>query len=167
MIFVVKTGSLARIKEIVLATCTATNREHDVAILRTLKRGAGRILSRSCEGQLLYLVLEGDWGGQIFLTVPWHKVGPEAKIVTLLDKMNKAAWSCNVSAADDGSNVKFFLAEASQSGVPGGMGGGLLTNGVWMHDDFANRRKQNPDKESDKLLMQTNWKQLVAQLLDI
>ena len=27
-----------------------------------------------------WLVLEGDWGGQNYLTVPWSQVGPKARI---------------------------------------------------------------------------------------
>jgi hypothetical protein len=43
----------------------------------------------------VWLVLQGDWGGQIYLTVPWKCVTYNAKIGELLRAMNKQAWGCN------------------------------------------------------------------------
>lgn len=43
----------------------------------------------------LWLVLQGDWGGQIYLTAPWKCVAHNAKIGELLRSMNGLAWGCN------------------------------------------------------------------------
>ena len=43
------------------------------------------------------LVLEGDWGGQTYLTVPAKFVGEKANPGQLLKEMNNFAWDCNCS----------------------------------------------------------------------
>lgn len=104
----------------------------------------------------LWLVLEGDWGGQIYLTVPWKCVAHGAKIGELLRTMNGLAWGCNghdgvsayllrprstadierdaqidgVSCQDVARSCGFdtweTFVEAQSLFVSGGMGGGQL-----------------------------------------
>lgn len=97
--------------------------------------------------QTMWLVLEGDWGGQIYLTVPWDFVGCRARIKTLLAKFDRLAWGCN---RGDGSSAYIFWKDESHlemerevgcpCGVSGGMGGGgLFEDAPWMHDEFYGR----------------------------
>ncbi len=104
----------------------------------------------------VWLVLEGDWGGQIYLTVPWKCVAHHAKIGELLRAMNGLAWGCNghdgvrawlthprsvtkieqdtqldgVPREDVAHSFGFeswnAFVEANGLFVPGGMGGGRL-----------------------------------------
>jgi len=99
-----------------------------------------------------WLVLEGDWGGQIYLTVPWSQVGPKARIEQLLEELDKKAWDCN---RGEGASFRLYSPEAAlaqfvsegneldelteiefRSGVPGGMGGGELHDHLWTHGEF-------------------------------
>lgn len=43
----------------------------------------------------LWLVLEGDYGGQIYLTVPWACVGRDAKVGELLRAIDRLCWGEN------------------------------------------------------------------------
>lgn len=78
---------------------------------------------------LVWLVLEGDWGGQIYLTVPWHLVGENAKIGNLLTRLDKLCWPYN-----KGDGASAYLIDGVTVGVCGGMGGGGLNeDGLWLH----------------------------------
>lgn len=85
----------------------------------------------------VWLVLEGDWGGQIYLTVPWSSLGEDPKVLPLLKGLDREAWSCN---RGDGRNAYLYSPserEQKGRGVPGGMGGGRLKDGLWLHREFA------------------------------
>ncbi|HEU0050653.1 MAG TPA: hypothetical protein VFQ60_01190 [Patescibacteria group bacterium] len=84
----------------------------------------------------LWLVLYGDWGGQIYATVPWSLVGPRAQIYSLSAKFDSRAWACNEG---DGAYADLFCAKTpDQYFVSGGMGGGVLVEGdLWLHDEFS------------------------------
>lgn len=97
-----------------------------------------------------WLVLEGDWGGQIYLTVPFALVGPNARIFDLLREIDGHEWSCNEG---DGAGALLYSPEASLQEMismcpeieqelvdqlreakmhySGGCGGGELTDGLW------------------------------------
>ena len=84
----------------------------------------------------LWLVLEGDWGGQVYLTIPWNQVGPKACIKTLHRELDAIAWSSN-----DGGALWNLYDPAEhdakqEDGYSGGMGGGKLENVLWMHIEF-------------------------------
>ncbi len=102
-----------------------------------------------------WLVLEGDWGGQIYLTVPWRLVGPRPRIGTLLAELDCLAWACNqgqgaaaglyepklvlrdmLRDADVPEETRRELEEWLRASVSGGMGGGRLEQGLWLHDEF-------------------------------
>lgn len=95
--------------------------------------------------QGVWLVLEGDYGGQIYLTIPWQMIGEKAEICTLLEKMDQLAW-----AGNEGEGASAYLyapAEAKltkEDGVGGGMGGGELHLDLWMHNEFHGQ-PQFPD----------------------
>ena len=85
----------------------------------------------------VWLVLEGDWGGQIYLTVPWNLLGEDAKVLPLLKGLDREAWACN-----DGDGRQAYLYSPRERGqrtrgVAGGMGGGRLTDGIWLHHTFG------------------------------
>ncbi len=96
-----------------------------------------------------WLVLEGDWGGQIYLTVPLALVGPNARIFDLLHEIDGREWASNEEdgatalahspeAAIErmrsyGADEDFILEMQSESGhYDGGCGGGDLTDGLWL-----------------------------------
>ena len=84
----------------------------------------------------IWLVLEGDWGGQIYLTVPWKLLGADPKVLPLLKSLDREAWSCN-----RGEGRQAYLLSPRERGqktrdVTGGMGGGRLTDGLWLHREF-------------------------------
>lgn len=43
----------------------------------------------------VWLVLEGDYGGQIYLSVPFQSIARKARIGQLLREMDTLAWRCN------------------------------------------------------------------------
>lgn len=90
-----------------------------------------------------WLVLEGDWGGQIYLTIPWRLVGPDAQIDLLLTELDERAWGCN-----DGGGASAYLCTANEPGVSfadkvdGGMGGAPLTADLWLAGEFAKQTER-------------------------
>jgi hypothetical protein len=81
----------------------------------------------------LYLVFGGDFGGQVYLTVPMSmvKASPEEGF-ELLKQIDRACWGCN-----DGEGQVVYT-QRGQPGehVGGGMGGGLLLEGLWRHPEL-------------------------------
>src|SRR4051812_18841606 len=79
------------------------------------------------------VVLEGDWGGQIYVTAPAKAVlCDETALDLLLRDLDAIAWPGN---DHDGARV-FYERAAVGKGVAGGMGGGVVLPGVWVHDEF-------------------------------
>lgn len=110
----------------------------------------------------LWLVLEGDWSGQVYLTVPLRCIPrfvvqktndyeillvgrPEPRdyegwiqlirVQRLLRELDRIAWPCNQGEGRGVSVVR--LLPHHDPVVGGGMGGGRLTDGIWLHDEFA------------------------------
>lgn len=81
-----------------------------------------------------YVVMEGDWGGQIYLTCPTGlvKCGEEA-LRKLLSKIDQGEWGCNEGG---GASMSFGRAKPGD-GVSGGMGGGAVTDGLWIHGGIS------------------------------
>jgi len=88
-------------------------------------------------GKKIWLVLEGDWGGQIYLTIPICFLGEEAKVAELLKFIDERAWSCNDG---HGTDVQLNLTNNPENGVSGGMGGGMLLDRLWMYCEFSDSR---------------------------
>ncbi len=95
-----------------------------------------------------WLIFEGDWGGQIYLTVPLSLIGPRALILTLSRKLDDIAWDCN---GGDGSSIYIYSPSATTHQmaefdcdpvtdlrhIGGGMGGAQISEkAVWIHDEF-------------------------------
>jgi hypothetical protein len=76
--------------------------------------------------------MEGDYGGQIYLVCPVRLVScSEAALKTLLTDLDQMAWD-----DPDGAGL-FFEARPRGAVVSGGMGGGLVREGVWLHPDLV------------------------------
>ena len=77
-------------------------------------------------------VLEGDWGGQIYLSV---KVGAvkEERLEAALRIIDIVEWTCNEC---DGASMYQEVAGGYGEGISGGMGGGryATTERIWIHD---------------------------------
>ena len=80
------------------------------------------------------MVLEGDWGGQVYLTVPADRLGPNAHPETLLERLDRIAWPSN-----EGEGARVSREDAAlDEGIPGGMGGGYVyADAVWLHPEFT------------------------------
>lgn len=77
-------------------------------------------------------VFEGDYGGQIMMTIRMkHVKCSERALELLLSDLNNIAW-------DDGGHGEGLYYEriAVGGGVTGGMGGGCVVDGVWAHERF-------------------------------
>jgi hypothetical protein len=79
------------------------------------------------------VVLEGDWGGQIYVTAPARLVRcDEQALVRLVRDLDAIAWPRN---EEDGARV-FYERVPVGGGVAGGMGGSVVIDGVWVHEEF-------------------------------
>lgn len=80
------------------------------------------------------VILEGDDGGQIYVVVPAEQVVCSQAILTwLLYDLDRISWPGN----DEDSARVVFERVAVGSGVAGGMGGGVVINGVWIHAELV------------------------------
>jgi hypothetical protein len=87
------------------------------------------------------VVLEGDYGGQIYVVFVASEVRcTEASLARLLSDLDAIAWPCNNT---DGASV-FYEQLSVGSGVSGGMGGGVVVAGGWVHPRL---REQNLDQQ--------------------
>lgn len=76
-------------------------------------------------------VFEGDYGGQIMMTLRMRGVKcNQHALDLLLHDLNTIAWG-----GAEGSYV-YYERMPVGSGVAGGMGGGVVTDGVWLHARF-------------------------------
>ncbi|MGC5323878.1 hypothetical protein [Brevibacillus sp. SYSU BS000544] len=79
------------------------------------------------------VILEGDWGGQIYLVCPMDLIKCDKEsLENLLDDLDKIAWECNDG---EGKGIYYEIREIGES-VAGGMGGGVVSNTPWVHDEF-------------------------------
>jgi hypothetical protein len=81
------------------------------------------------------VVLEGDYGGQIYLVAPARKVScSEEALGQLLADIDAGEW-----ADPEGARV-YYERHTLGSGIAGGMGGGIVAADVWVHPKLAARR---------------------------
>lgn len=77
-----------------------------------------------------YLIMEGDWGGQIYLSCPVNLVNCSEKgLNALLHELDSAAWKSNEG---EGAGI-YFECLSPGDAIPGGMGGGIASEGLWIH----------------------------------
>jgi hypothetical protein len=74
------------------------------------------------------IIFEGDYGGTIYLTIPVGDVAcGEAALKQLLSDIDAMCWSDTC-----GARVVYEVV-AVGVGVAGGMGGGQVVDGLWLH----------------------------------
>jgi hypothetical protein len=80
------------------------------------------------------VILEGDYGGQIYLVAP-AAAGEcsEGALLRLLRDLDEIAWP---GSEPDASCVRFERLAAGAT-VPGGMGGGKVEAGIWVHPELG------------------------------
>ncbi len=82
------------------------------------------------------VVLEGDWGGQIYVTCPASVVRCDAATLDrMLRDIDTVAWPHN---REGGARV-FFERHHLGAGIAGGMGGGVVAADVWVHPRLAEK----------------------------
>lgn len=75
------------------------------------------------------VVLEGDYGGQIYVVASVHLVQcEESSLNRLLAELDALEWK-----DEDGASV-FYERRVTGEGVAGGMGGGVVLPTVWVHE---------------------------------
>lgn len=83
------------------------------------------------------VILEGDDGGQIYVVCPASIVKcAEESLSELLRDLDEIAWPGN----DPDMARVFYERRAVGSGVTGGMGGAVVREGIWIHDEFIKLR---------------------------
>jgi len=77
------------------------------------------------------VVLEGDYGGQIYMVVPARHVQcGEAELQALLSELDAHAWR------DPAGARVYYEQRPLGAGIGGGMGGGQVIDGVWVHPEL-------------------------------
>jgi len=77
------------------------------------------------------IVMEGDYGGSIYLTCPVGLVQcDESTLWQLLHDLDKHGWN-----DPEGASLYFEVAPVG-SGIAGGTGGGVVTDSVWLHPNL-------------------------------
>src|SRR5689334_19711825 len=78
------------------------------------------------------VIFEGDYGGTIYLTIPVREVVcGETALKQLLFDIDAMYWS-----DPHGARVLYEVVPAG-AGVAGGMGGGQVVDGLWLHPKIA------------------------------
>jgi hypothetical protein len=79
-------------------------------------------------------IMSGDYGGQVYMTCPMRYVQCNKRALRrLLKDIDSRGWGCNEG---DGADLLYLQREAGQ-GVWGGMGGGIILDGLWVHEEFG------------------------------
>lgn len=79
------------------------------------------------------VVLEGDWGGQVYVVAPARLVRcSAATLEQLLRDLDDIAWPVN---GGEGAGV-YYERRAVGGYIAGGMRGGRVIDGIWIHDEF-------------------------------
>jgi len=119
--------------------------------------------------QDFWLVLEGDWSGQTYLTVPWKMVGRRSRIATLLGEMDLFAWPCNekkgrAAYIDRKDDVQ---SEENELGCFSSCSGNRLENDLWLHGEFLSQRRRPCSGSLHPEAVTAGWSARVRKLLDL
>jgi len=83
-----------------------------------------------------YVIMEGDWGGQIYLVCPIKMIKcDEEQLKKLLLDLDSIAWPGN-----DGGYGIYYEKHNPGDIIAGGMGGGIATETLWVHDEFKEKK---------------------------
>jgi len=90
------------------------------------------------------VILQGDDGGQIYVVCPASEITCSAEALdALLRDLDQIAWPDN-----DPSMARIYYERLAQgAGICGGMGGGLVADGRWIHDQFVKMKLSGPIRE--------------------
>jgi hypothetical protein len=81
------------------------------------------------------LIMEGDWGGQIYLTCPVRLVHcSEEALENLLTDLDDIAWDCNEGK---GTGI-YYEVRKPDEWLSAGMGGGFVSDTLWVYPEFDN-----------------------------
>jgi hypothetical protein len=90
------------------------------------------------------VILEGDDGGQIYVVCPASMVKCSIKRLNkLLRDLDEIAWPGNFSHM----RRIYYECLPVGSGVAGGMGGAVVKDGVWIHDEFIHMKLDTAIRE--------------------
>lgn len=90
-----------------------------------------RTLAEARAAPTAALVLEGDHGGQILATCPVRLIGcSDARVHRLSVELQELCWNEPYGA---GVHLEPL---GPGDGVAGGMGGGIVTDGLWLHEEL-------------------------------
>jgi hypothetical protein len=122
--------------------------EHESGLRRMIADSQGRqyrtfrSLDEAKSSPHSIAVFEGDYGGQIYVIARVSVVScSEQVLISLLSELDRLEWK-----DPQGTGLYFEEAEIGQP-IPGGMGGGIVTEGVWIHP----RLQQYSSKVEDVL----------------
>lgn len=75
-----------------------------------------------------FLIMEGDYGGQIYLVCPVNIIAcSEITLNKLLFEIDSLNW-------DDEDGAALYYEKQDISQISGGMGGGIALNDLWVHE---------------------------------
>ncbi len=78
------------------------------------------------------VIFEGDYGGQIYVVVPVSLIKcTEQELKQLLSDLDALEWK------DESGARVYYERRPIGSGVPGGMGGAVVTQDIWIHQNFV------------------------------
>jgi hypothetical protein len=139
-------------------------KDHESAVRAMMAEARGqpyvsyRTLAEARSAGAAIVIIEGDYGGQIYLTTPVQYVGcTEARLTLLAEELELLCWMGR-------QRFEHVVFEPGLPGrrVAGGMGGGLVIDGVWVHEEIrqlgladvvteilAGRRDALPDPDPD------------------
>jgi len=84
-----------------------------------------------------HVIFEGDYGGQVYLSVPVKKIKCSQTVLDkLLKELDAIAWKDST-----GTGLYFERIKKGEI-ISGGMGGGRAKNNLWVHKDLSNFRRK-------------------------
>ena len=83
------------------------------------------------------VILEGDWGGMIYVVAPLNLVRcDEDRLRQLLVDLDVVAWG-PPDGQEEGGRDLLYEHQPVGSGIPGGMGGAASTGELWVHQELV------------------------------
>ncbi|MFH1533850.1 MAG: hypothetical protein ABID64_02870 [Nitrospirota bacterium] len=116
---------------------------HESAVRKMVSESKGKkyfsfkSLKNAKKHEKSYLIMEGDYGGQIYLSFPVKLIKcDEDALRKLLKKFDQQCW-------DDmeGTGMYFEQMEKGQR-ISGGMGGGIADNELWVHKELEHMKDE-------------------------